>query len=459
MWHHMRTFLVRTHWPIVLAMLALMGVGVAAIGISERAEGTESNFADKQTIFAVLGLAVYLAMTSLPYGRIGKWAYVILAVTMGLLLVVLVLPPIRGSRRWIDLKIILLQPSEIAKLAFIILLAWYLRRGDNYRRLRGLAWPFVFTLVPMGLILAEPDLGTALLLLPTLYVMLFAAGARLRHLLGIVAVGAVAVFMPLPRAVTADMGPVEAADRRAMAYHVGREPWTFHSGQTEYIVSAAPLSLMKHHQVKRIEGWLKQNDPRVARGKGYQLYQSKMILATGKLSGRGGWGDAEAYFHLLPDDHTDFIFSVIGGQWGLAGCLGVLGLYVVLFVCGLEIASVTDDAFGRLVAIGVVALLFSQICINVGMTVGLMPITGMTLPLVSYGGSSLVVNCAALGLLVNVGRHRPILLGRKPFEHGRKDRQAALTRQEAMEPSIGSAPAAHLRCYRSDSSRPARILA
>lgn len=440
MWNRIKTFLVRTHWPIMLAMLALMYIGMAAIGISERAEGTESNFAGKQTIFAVLGLAAYLAMTSLPYGRLGKWSYAIFAATIGLLLIVLALPPIRGSRRWIDLELILLQPSEMAKLTFIILLAWYLRRGDNYRRLRGLVLPFVLTLLPMGLILAEPDLGTALLLLPTLYVMLFAAGARMRHLLGIIVVGTVVVFIPMPRAVSEDMGPIEAADRRAMAYRWGDAPWTFQIGQKEYIVSAAPLSMMKHHQVKRIEGWLRQNDPKVAKGKGYQLYQSKMILATGKWSGRGGWGDAEAYFHLLPDDHTDFIFSVIGGQWGLAGCVGVLGLYVVLFICGLEIASVTDDAFGRLLAIGVVALLFSQICINVGMTVGLMPITGMTLPLVSYGGSSLVVNCAALGLLVNVGRHRPILLGRRPFEHERKDRSAGLTRQEAMEPSIGGAP-------------------
>jgi len=432
--NRVKTFLIRTHWPILLAMLALMGIGVMAIGISERAEGTGSHFATRQTIYAVLGVAAYLGMASLPYPRIGKWAYVLLAGTIALLLVVLVLPPIRGSRRWIDLKFFLFQPSELAKLTFIVLLAWYLRRGDNYRRLRGLILPFVLTLVPMALILAEPDLGTALLLLPTLYVMLFAAGARLRHLLGIVAVGTAVIFLPVPRAVSDDMGPVEAADRRALAYHWGDAPWTFHVGHTEYIVSAAPLAIMKHHQVKRIEGWLRQNDPSVARGKGYQLYQSKMILATGKLSGRGGWADAEAYFHLLPDDHTDFIFSVIGGQWGLLGCLGILALYAVLFVCGLEIASVTDDAFGRLLAIGVVALLFSQLCINVGMTVGLMPITGMTLPLVSYGGSSLVINCAALGLLVNVGRHRPILLGRKPFEHEAKDRAAGLTMAEAMTP-------------------------
>jgi len=435
MGHNEKTFLGRTHWLILLAMVALMGVGIAAIDVSERAEGIASSFSKKQMIYAGLGVVAYLVMASVPYGRIGKWTYITFGATMGLLVLVLLLPAIRGSRRWIDLKFFLLQPSEIAKLTFIVLLAWYLRRGDNYRRIRGLILPFVLTLVPMALILAEPDLGTALLLLPTLYLMLFAAGARLRHMLWIIAIGTVMVFVPLPRGLTADMGPVETADRKTMAYHWDSEPWMFEAGGTQYVVSAAPLSMMKHHQLMRIEGWLRQNDPKVARGKGYQLYQSKMILATGKLSGRGGWGDAEAYFHLLPDDHTDFIFSVIGGQWGLVGCLSVLGLYVVLLVSGLEIAATTDDAFGRLLAIGVVALLFSQICINVGMTVGIMPITGMTLPLVSYGGSSLLVNCAALGLLANVGANRPILLGRRPFEHEQTDESSALTRREMMVPT------------------------
>jgi cell division protein FtsW (lipid II flippase) len=129
---------------------------------------------------------------------------------------------------------------------------------------------------------------------------------------------------------------------------------------------------------------------------------------------------------MLPDDHTDFIFSIVGGQWGFLGSAAVLFLYGVIFVFGVEIAVITYDPFGRLLAVGVLALLFSQIVINVGMTMGLMPITGMTLPLVSYGGSSLVVNCAALGLLVNVGQRRPILLSKRPFEHGdRKEKPPA----------------------------------
>jgi cell division protein FtsW (lipid II flippase) len=119
---------------------------------------------------------------------------------------------------------------------------------------------------------------------------------------------------------------------------------------------------------------------------------------------------------MLPDDHTDFIFSVVGGQWGFFGCASVLVLYGIIFLFGADVAVSTPDPFGRLLAVGVLALLAAQIFINIGMAMGLMPITGMTLPLVSYGGSSLLVNCVALGLLVNVGRHRPMTLAPRPFE-------------------------------------------
>ena len=430
----LKTFLLRIHWPILLAAGSLMAVGISAIYVSEQAEGASGRLSMKQTIYACMGVVVFLVASRMPYQRVGRLAYPLFAGTLALLVLVLFLPPIRRAHRWIDLKIILLQPSEIAKLTYIILLAWYLRYGGHYRRLRGLVIPFVLTLLPMGLILIEPDLGTSLLLMPTLYIMLFMAGAKLRHLLGVVAVVTAVILLPAPRRIS-EMGTVEANDRKALAYRWSGRAWTFDAAGGKYLVAPALLSSMKHHQLRRIEGWLRQNDPAVARTKGYQLYQSKLILATGQWSGRGGWTDADAYFHLLPDDHTDFIFSVIGGQWGLLGCLVLLGLYGVIVAAGVRIAMGTDEPFGRLLAIGVVALLFSQICINVGMTIGLMPITGMTLPLVSYGGSSLIVNCAALGLLASVGGHRPILLARRPFEYGpRKEKVPPISRPEAIAP-------------------------
>lgn len=413
-----------TSWPILLAMLSLIAVGVTAIGVSERADSVPVGFMNRQIAYGCAALVVFVVVTLIPYTRFGRAAYVLFGLTVALLVLVLFLPPIRGSHRWIDLKIFMAQPSELAKLTFVILLAWYLRTGDNYRHWWGLIVPFVLTFIPMALILKEPDLGTSLLLPPTLYTMLFMAGAKWRHLLGIVGVGTLLVFLPLPRPVPAppaNMGfeqkreyQAELETRHALAY------WGYHHEGREYLVSAAPLALMKRHQIERIDGWLRQGDPDVLQSKAYQLHQSKMILGAGGWSGRGEWNDTDTYFQMLPDDHTDFIFSVIGGQWGFRGCLALLVLYAVIFVFGIEIAAGTNDAFGRLLAIGVLALLFTQLVINIGMTMGLMPITGMTLPLVSYGGSSLLVNCAAIGLLVNVGQRRPMSLGRRPFEYGRK---------------------------------------
>ncbi|HET6427658.1 MAG TPA: FtsW/RodA/SpoVE family cell cycle protein [Phycisphaerae bacterium] len=406
----LRRYLRYTSWPIIAAMIALIVFGVMAIRVSERSDPFIRGFAFKQALFAGVAMAAFIAATVIPYQRIGRLAYPLFGLTLGLLVLVLFLPPIRKAHRWIDLKLVLVQPSEIAKLSYIVLLAWYLRNRDNYRRLVGLIVPFVLTVVPVALILREPDLGTSLLLFPTLLFMLFMAGAKLRHLLGIVAIAALLVFLPVPQKLPPGMSAEERASRRMLAYWAGEDR----------VVIAAPLANMKRHQIERIEGWIRQGDEEVRHEKGYQLYRSRMILGAGCVTGRGDWNTADDYFRVLPDDHTDFIFSVIGGQWGLLGCLALLVCYGVIFLFGFEIATITYDAFGRLLAAGVLALLLSQIFINVGMTMGLMPITGMTLPLVSYGGTSLVVNGAALGLLVNVGQRRPILLSKRPFEYGEK---------------------------------------
>ena len=424
----LRTYFRYTSWPIILAMLALMVFGILAIHVYERSDPSVSGFAAKQAVLGAIGLLGFVAATVLPYQKLGKYAYVLFGLTLVVLALLLalprlygssevvkwIIPGVRGTHRWINLGFTRLQPSEIAKLTFIILLAWYLRHGNHYRRLSGLIVPFVLTFVPMVLVLKEPDLGTSLLFLPTLYFMLFMAGAKLRHLLGIIAAATVLLLIPVPRRVAAEMRPAELTTRRAWAYG------TFIRGGNEYTVSAAALALMEAHQLRRIDGWLRQGDPEIAKDKGYQQRVSKMILAIGRLAGRDNFNDANLFFRNLPDSHTDFIFSIIGGHWGLLGCALVLLFYAVIFLFGIEIAVITYDPFGRLLAVGVLGLLLSQIVINVGMTMGLTPITGMTLPLVSYGGSSLVVNCAALGLLINIGQRRPPLLSPRPFEHREK---------------------------------------
>ena len=357
----------------------------------------------------------FTVATLIPFQRLGRWSYVLFALSLILLVIVLLLPPTHytKARRWIDLKFIRLQPSELAKLTTIMALAWYLRYRENFRRLPGLIPPFLITLVPAVLILKEPDLGTTLLLFPTLFFMLFVAGARVRHLLTVVGVVAVVALLPVPCSL-AGAGPTEAAARKSLAYWQGR------IGGKEYVIVAAPLWKMKPYQIRRVQGWLRQSDDEHASDATFQLVQSKIVLGSGGLAGNRMSEALDLYIWWLPEDHTDFIFAVIGGRWGFLGCVGVILLYGVIFVCGAEIASITLDPFARLLVMGVLALLFVQIVINVGMTLGLMPITGMTLPLVSFGGSSLLVNATALGLLVNVGQHRPRNLGPSPFEHDAK---------------------------------------
>jgi len=443
-----------TSWPIVAAAVALIAIGISAINVSRRIAGGSGQSPTSQAIYAGIALVVFLVAAVVPYQKLGRAAYGLFAATLVLLVAVLVTARVKGSSRWFDLGLVNFQPSEVAKLTYILMLAWYLRYGDRYRRVRGLIVPFVLSFVPMGLILVEPDLGTALLFLPTLYVMLFMAGARLGHLLLILAMAAVVILLPVPHRVSdedfaaqqsafkaSSIGPISflhldksSAAARRLDLPVAYCRVRLGTGAV-YDIQPLSVRMMRGHQMDRIKGWLRQDNGEVAAREGFQLRWSLVTLAAGRWSGPrtseksdGAQGDMfRLALQQLPDERTDFIFSVIGGRWGLLGGLTVLALYGIIFVFGIEIATITDDPFGRLLAVGVVAMLFSQVLINTGMTTGLMPITGMTLPLVSYGGSSLVVSCAALGLLVNVGQSRKIFLARRPFEYGRdKDKQVRM---------------------------------
>jgi rod shape determining protein RodA len=377
----------------LLVMVALL----CAIGLASM----EPQSAAKQAVWLIISLAA-MALTGfvIPYRRLGEWAYPIFAVSLVLLVAVFVLPeavakPINGAKRWIHLphmREFNVQPSEIAKIAYILMLASYLSFRNNYRTLRGLLVPFLLTLAPLALVLKEPDLGTSMLFLPTLFAMLFLAGANGRHLLAMIALGA---------AVVAAVVLVQVV-----------LPAEF-PGMTKF----APL---ESHQEMRIRVWLNQGSytrgNAVERDEGFHIRESLKAVGSGKLTGQRGGDAIYTRYNMLPEDDTDFIFSLIGHEWGFVGCMTLLVAYMVIFASGVEIAASTADPFGRLLAVGVVALFAAQMIINVGMAIGLLPVTGMTLPFVSYGGSSLLVNFAALGLLINVHRYRPIVLYRRRFE-------------------------------------------
>ena len=340
----------------------------------------------RQSLYFLSGVGLLFLMLWPSYRRVGEFAFLVYWLNVALLAALLVdrylvdLPLIRPGRndvwRWIYLGPLSLQPSEFMKVTLILALARYLRFRDSYRRWWGLLPPFLLTLLPMALILKEPDLGTVLMLLPVLFAMLFVAGARIRHLALIVFLG----LATLP-----------------VFYLYG----------------------MKDYQRQRVMVLWKQNTPDEEwhMGPGYQLRQGLTALGTGRIWGEGYGGSTFIRQGLLPEEHNDFIFALHGNQWGFAGCVLMILSYVVIVVLGLEVALMTNDPFGRLLAVGVVAMIVAQALLNICMNIGLAPITGMTLPFVSYGGSSLWANFVALGLLVNVAQRRPMLLTKAPFEH------------------------------------------
>jgi len=350
----------RFPWLIVLMQLLLMGTGLLAIARGDELAGDEGLFS-RQLVWVIISLPVTILAAVVPYRHWKAHGYLFLAIMLGLLFVPYFMPARGGSHRWIPLGPLNFQPSEVTKLAFMMALAQHLMFRNNYRRFTGLLIPFVMTLIPMGMILKEPDLGTAMLFLPVLFAMLFAAGARWKHLLCIVLLG----LATLP---------------------VG---W----------------KLMSAEQRSRVTTLFSQTDGGPApQGDGYHLHQSKQMLALGGVWGSAITGPAtdDEYLYHLPASRTDFIFCLVGERWGLWGCLLLMLFYLILFAQGLWISTTTAEPFGRLLAVGIVTVLATQVIINMGMTVGLMPITGLTLPLLSYGGSSLLMTSFSLGLLINI---------------------------------------------------------
>jgi len=406
-WKRLRVLLAWPACALVVVVLVLLAFNLTLIRVLDRAGAGPGGMFVKQTIYAAGGLIVMAAVAALPYQKLGRWAYGLFAAAVALLgLLVLarlgapllgrICPQVNGAYRWIRLGPVQVQPSEFAKIAYILALAWYLRYRHSYRRLVGLLGPFAVTLAPMALILVEPDLGTVLLFLPVLFVMLFAAGAKVRHLGLVILLGVLSLpgFFML-------MQPYQR--NRVLGV-------LLQSQGTRRWLAAHPAVKNRLYPGRALKRW--QWTP-----EGYQLHHAKQALGSGRTHGHGlGKG---AYFkrpRQLPHSHNDFIYAIIGHQFGFIGSAIVIAAYLVFALVGVEIAGGTDDPFGRLVAVGVVAMIVTQAFINIAMTMGLMPITGVTLPFVSYGGSSLVTSLALTGLLVSVSTYRPVIISRKPFE-------------------------------------------
>ncbi len=410
-----RIWVTKHGWSILLAVIPLCLVGVLSIQVTT---GSASRWvltpsALKQVIFILAGMTAAGAVILVGYHRIGRFSWILYGICIVLLCYLVAerftgmdLPFVRRQRaawRWIRLGPITIQPSELMKIAYVLALAWYLRYRRNYRTLRGLLMPFALALLPMALIKMQPDLGTVLLFLPILFAMLFAAGAKAKHLLSIVAMGL--LCLPL------FWLKIEPYQRLRLAGVVLQS-----ESLREYLLNDRP-EIWKQLQPpdaswsqweRRLTHW--RNDT------GYQLVRSKAAIGSGGVTGEG-WGRGIFIDHtFLPERHNDFIFAIVGHQWGFLGALLVLLGYVLLVILGLDIATVTNDPFGRLVAVGMTMVLAVQTLTNLAMTVGLGPITGVTLPFVSAGGSSMIATWICVGFLISVARRGPVFIGERPFE-------------------------------------------
>jgi rod shape determining protein RodA len=382
----------------LIALAGLMLLGAAFVASATTASPIEMEkvwFAQiwfRQVIWYALGLGAAAAVCFVDYHTLARWSLVVYW-AMIICLVAVLIPHIGsirgGARRWIDLGVFQFQPSEFAKLAFILAAANFLSRPPDELKRTEIFWQGIgMLLLPFILILKEPDLGSALVLLPTGLVMMTVAGTPRKFLLWLIGgVGVVAMlfmadilFAPGHWRI-----PVQEYQRQRLLVYFGRD---FAD------VNATPAERAAARQLQR--------------ERSYQGQQALISVGSGGIFGKGWRQGQQTALSFLPAGaaHNDFIFSVIAEEEGFVGSVVVLTLYAVVLFTGLRIAGQARDRLGKLVAVGVVTLLFSHVFINIGMNIRIVPVTGIPLPLLSYGGSSVLCSLIALGLMQNVYMNR-----------------------------------------------------
>ncbi len=352
---------------LLLATVGLAAISLAAIGISTQDDipGSSSYYLVRQGIFFAVGAVLLVVISRVDYSRLRELKYVVYGLMLSLIAIVLVFGSVaRGSRRAIELPFFQVQPSEIGKVLLVVALAGF--AVDRSRRLRErdtTAVVVLLALVPAAMVMMQPDLGSALVYVVVVLAVLFAAGTSWKHFAGLAGLTAVAVAVALVAA------PVTG------------------------------VTLLHDYQVERLTSFLHPSgDPGDA---GYQQNQARIAIGAGQKTGRGV-GATQTRLNFLPEHHTDFVFAVVGERWGFVGAALVLSLYALLIWRALRILTMAKNLFGALLAAGIVAMLMFQVFVNVGMNIGIMPITGIPLPLMSYGGSSVLTTLIAVGLLQSI---------------------------------------------------------
>jgi rod shape determining protein RodA len=352
---------------LLLATLGLVGCSLIALNSATANDivGNPDYYVMRQGIYAGIGLVLMYALSRLDYSRLRELRYPVYGVLIGLLVFVLgIATATRGSKAWIELPGFQFQPSELGKVLLIAALGGFV--VDRMRRMGRdtTARIMLLGLFPTMLVILEPDLGSALVYVAATLAILFVAGAPWRHFAALFTLFAVAITMVL--VVAPKMG----------------------------------VEVLEPYQVDRLTSFLHPSaDPG---DEGYHQQQALTALGSGEKTGRGVAGATQTSLNFLPEHHTDFIFASIGETYGFAGCAIVLSLYALLIWRGLHILTIAKNLYGALIAGGITVMLLFQLFVNIGMNVGIMPITGVTAPLLSFGGSSMLATFMALGLLHSV---------------------------------------------------------
>jgi rod shape determining protein RodA len=362
----------RLDWTLLVAVLALSLLGTLLVWSATDTTGTPGSdpFLTKQLLNVAIGLALMAGVSMLDYRQLRLYSPIVLGLScLGLLVVLTPLGSIvNGAKSWISLPGgFQIEPSEYAKLSIILVTAIILgeiRQGETRPRPRALATAIGCSLVPLVLVLAEPDLGVVMLMLAMLIGLVALSGVRLRWLGGLLAVGVLG------------------------------------------ITAVVHAHLLKAYQVSRLTAFLHPGaDPR---GTGYSAFQSKIAIGSGGLTGQGLFHGQLVAGGFVPEQHTDFIFAVAGEEIGFVGEMVIIGLLAVVLLRAFRIAARADDQFGMLLASGIGIWFAVQSFINIGMTIGIMPVTGLPLPFVSYGGSAMFADMIAVGCLQAVYRRRNV---------------------------------------------------
>ena len=353
-------------------LMLAAGVGLIAFSIFTLAQATRDDvpgdplyFVLRQIVYALIGIALMLTVARVDYSRFRELRVGIYSAMIATIVFVLTFgAAARGSRRWIELPYFRFQPSELAKLLLIVSLAAFViertRRGHDLRQTARL---LMIGLVPAALVFLQPDLGTGIVLAVVTLAILFLAGVPWQHFAAIGAAAAVVAALTL------------------------------------VVAPAAGVPILKGYQEERLTSFLNPSDD--PSDSSYQTNQSKIAIGAGGKTGRGDQA-TQTELKFLPERHTDFIFAVIGERYGFMGAAFVLSLYALLVWRALRLLTLSKNLYGTLIAGGIAAMLVFQILVNVGMNMGIMPVTGITLPLMSYGGSSVLVTFMAIGILQSI---------------------------------------------------------